>query len=178
MNSNEIHNGKDYIAKIGHSQVKVKVMNGSDHGWLVRTAAGKFISINDSKRFTRPVEHAVPAVVNPPAEPREPQIPVSKGTTETVPPAATLADKPKKLSILDAAAAFLKNVANQMSAKELIFLMEDTQTWKSPTGKTPWNTLATAISKEMNKEKPRFQKTGKGLFALAENTQGGEPCAN
>jgi hypothetical protein len=163
MNSNEIHNGKDYIVKIGHNQVKVKVISGSERGWVVRTAAGKFMPVNNSERFIRPVEHAAPATVSTPAEP-------------VAPPAATPEDKPRKLTMLDAAAEILKNVSHPMSAKELIVAMEDSGIWKSPAGKTPWNTLVAAISRDAQKATPRFQKTGKGMFALAE--QGGEPCAN
>ena len=162
MNANEIHNGKDYIVKIGHNQVKVKVISGSERGWVVRTAAGKFMPVNNSERFIRPVEHApAPATAEPVA-----------------PPAATSEDKPRKLTMLDAAAEVLKNVPHPMSAKELIVAMEDAEIWKSPAGKTPWNTLVAAISRDSRKENPRFQKTGKGMFALAENTQGGEPCVN
>ncbi|MFA6717176.1 MAG: winged helix-turn-helix domain-containing protein [Victivallaceae bacterium] len=156
MNANEIHNGKDYIVKIGHNQVKVKVISGSERGWVVRTAAGKFMPVNNSERFIRPVEHAAPTVVPPPA--------------------ATPEDKPKKLTMLDAAAEVLKGSSYPMSAKELIVAMEDTEIWKSPAGKTPHCTLSAAILRDSHKENPRFQKTGKGMFALAE--QGGEPCVN
>jgi hypothetical protein len=163
MNSNEIHNGKDYIVTIGHNQVKVKVISGSERGWVVRTAAGKFMPVNNSERFIRPVEHTVPAAVSTPAEP-------------AIPPAETPAEKPKKLTMLDAAAEVLKNVSHPMSAKELIVAMEEAEIWKSPAGKTPWNTLVAGISRDTQKANPRFRKTGKGMFALTE--QGGEPCAN
>ncbi|MFA6717022.1 MAG: winged helix-turn-helix domain-containing protein, partial [Victivallaceae bacterium] len=93
------------------------------------------------------------------------------------PPAATPEDKPKKLTMLDAAAEILKGVSHPMSAKELIVAMEEAEIWKSPAGKTPWNTLVAAISREIiGKTNPRFQKTGKGMFSLTE--QGGEPCVN
>ena len=151
MNANEIHSGKDYIVKIGHNQVKVKVISGSERGWVVKTAGGKFMPVNNSERFIRPVEHA-PAVPTP----------------------ANNSDK--KLTMLDAAAEILKGVSHPMSAKEIIVAMEDSGIWKSPAGKTPWNSLVAAISRDEKKANPRFQKTGKGLFALAE--QGGEPCAN
>jgi hypothetical protein len=178
MNANEIHSGKDYIVKVGHNEVKVKVISGSERGWVVKTAGGKFMPINNSERFIRPVEHAAPAVVPSPAEPREPQTTVPEVSAEpAAPPIATPADKPKKLSMLDAAAEILKGASYPMSAKELIIAMEDSGIWKSPAGKTPWNSLVAAISREVaGKENPRFQKTGKGLFALAE--QGGESCAN
>jgi hypothetical protein len=160
MNANEIHSGKDYIVKVGHNQVKVKVISGSERGWVVKTAGGKFMPVNNSERFIRPVEHAAPATV----EPASSQVPAP-------------ADNPdKKLTMLDAAAEILKGVSHPMSAKELIVAMEDSGIWKSPAGKTPWNSLVAAISRDGQKANPRFQKTGKGLFALAE--QGGEPCAN
>ncbi|MDD5697876.1 MAG: winged helix-turn-helix domain-containing protein [Victivallaceae bacterium] len=162
MNANEIHSGKDYIVKVGHNEVKVKVISGSDRGWVVKTAGGKFMPVNNSERFIRPVEHApVPAV---PAETATPAV------------SAPVANPDKKLTMLDAAAEILKGVSHPMSAKELIVAMEDSGIWKSPAGKTPWNSLVAAISRDVQKANPRFRKTGKGLFALAE--QGGEPCAN
>ena len=173
MNANEIHSGKDYIVKVGHNEVKVKVISGSDRGWVVKTAGGKFMPVNNSERFIRPVEHAASAV----AEPHEPQTTVPEVPAEpAAPPAATPEDKPKKLSMLDAAAEILKGVSHPMSAKELVVAMEDSGIWKSPAGKTPWNSLVSAILKDGKKANSRFQKTGKGMFALAE--QGGEPCAN
>ncbi|MFA6717006.1 MAG: winged helix-turn-helix domain-containing protein [Victivallales bacterium] len=162
MNANEIHNGKDYIVKIGHNQVKVKVISGSERGWVVRTAAGKFMPVNNSERFIRPVEHVAPATV----EPASSQVPVPANNSD------------KKLTMLDAAAEVLKGVSHPMSAKEIIVAMEDAEIWKSPAGKTPHCTLSAAILRDSHKENPRFQKTGKGMFALAENTQGGEPCVN
>ena len=160
MNANEIHSGKDYIVKIGHNQVKVKVISGSDRGWVVKTAGGKFMPVNNSERFIRPVEHAPAA----PAETATPAVPAPANNSD------------KKLTMLDAAAEVLKGSSYPMSAKELIVAMEDSGIWKSPAGKTPWNSLVAAISRDGQKASPRFRKTGKGLFALAE--QGGEPCAN
>jgi hypothetical protein len=162
MNANEIHNGKDYIVKVGHNEVKVKVISGSERGWVVKTAGGKFMPVNNSKRFIRSVEHApAPAV---PAETATPAVPAPANNSD------------KKLTMLDAAAEILKGASYPMSAKELIIAMEDSGIWKSPAGKTPHCTLSAAILRDSRNENPRFQKTGKGLFALAE--QGGIPCAN
>ncbi|MDD5699320.1 MAG: winged helix-turn-helix domain-containing protein [Victivallaceae bacterium] len=163
MNANEIHSGKDYIVKVGHNEVKVKVISGSDRGWVVKTAGGKFMPINNSERFIRPVEHAPALAV--PAETATPAVPTPANNSD------------KKLSMLDAAAEILKGASYPMSAKEIIVAMEDSGIWKSPAGKTPHCTLSAGLNREITgKENPRFQKTGKGLFALAE--QGGEPCAN
>ena len=56
-----------------------------------------------------------------------------------------------------------------MSAKEMIIAMAEANLWKSPSGKTPSNTLAAAAMREIkNKENSRFRKADKGKFALAE----------
>jgi hypothetical protein len=153
MNANEIHNGKDYIVKVGHNEVKVKVISGSERGWVVKTAGGKFMPVNNSKRFIRSVEHApAPAV---PAETATPAVPAPANNSD------------KKLTMLDAAAEILKGASYPMSAKELIAAMEEAELWKSPAGKTPANSLSCALNRNAGKENPRFQKTGKGMFALA-----------
>jgi hypothetical protein len=79
--------------------------------------------------------------------------------------------------MLNAAAEVLKDASHPMSAKEMIAAMEAENLWKSPGGKTPHNTLSSAINREITKkENPRFQKTAPGLYALA-NEEGDDANA-
>ena len=154
MNANEITIGKKYAVKVGRNEIEVTVTEKTERGWQVTTAAGKTFPVNNRERFIKCLEQ--------PEEPKPQQ------------------SAPKsKLSMLNAAAEVLKGASYPMSAKELIAAMEEAELWKSDRGLTPANTLSAALNREIaKKENPRFQKTGKGMFALAENTQGGEPCAN
>jgi len=153
MNTNEIIVGKKYAVKVGRNEIEVTVTEKTERGWQVTTTAGKNFPVNNSERFIKCLE--------------PPEVPKSQQSSPQ-----------SKLSMLDAAAEILKGSTYPMSAKELIAAMEEAGIWKSPAGKTPANSLCAAILRDSRKENPRFRKTGKGMFALAENTQGGEPCAN
>ena len=77
------------------------------------------------------------------------------------------ADKPKRVSALDAAAEVLKASDAPMRAKEMIEAMAARGLWSSPNGKTPEATLYSAILREINTKgaAARFRKTERGLFA-------------
>jgi hypothetical protein len=79
------------------------------------------------------------------------------------------ADKPKRVSALDAAAEVLKASDAPMRAKDMIEAMATRGLWSSPNGKTPEATLYSAILREINKAVEtgtisRFRKTERGLF--------------
>jgi hypothetical protein len=139
MNTNEITVGKKYAVKVGRNEIKVTVKEKTERGWQVTTTAGKTFTVNNCERFIKCLE--------------KPEFPASPNS---------------KLSMLDAASEILKEASYPMSAKELIAAMEEAELWKSPAGKTPANSLSAALNRNTEKENPRFQKTGKGMFALAE----------
>ena len=139
MNINEIIVGKKYAVKVGRNEIEVTVTEKTERGWQVVSTSGKTFPVNNRERFIRCLEQ----------------------------PEASESSK-SKLSMLDAAAEVLKGASYPMSAKELVAAMEDAGIWKSPSGKTPANTLSAALNREIaKKENTRFQKTGKGMFALA-----------
>jgi hypothetical protein len=139
MNANEITVGKKYAVKVGRNEIEVTVKEKTERGWQVASASGRIFPVNSSERFVKCLE-----------QPEAPASPKSR------------------LSMLDAAAEILKGASYPMSAKELIAAMEEAELWKSPAGKTPANSLSAALNRNAGKENPRFQKTGKGLFTLAE----------
>jgi hypothetical protein len=142
MNSNEISVGKKYAVKVGRNEIEVTVTEKTERGWQVASASGRVFPVNSCERFVKCLEH--------------PETPASPNS---------------KLSMLDAAAEILKESSYPMSAKELIAAMEEAELWKSPAGKTPANSLSAALNRNAGKENSRFQKTGKGMFTLAETAQ-------
>ena len=74
----------------------------------------------------------------------------------------------KKVGALDAAARVLAETGAELTCKELIEKMAALRYWTSPGGKTPQSTLYAAILRELKTKgaKARFQKTGRGKFAL------------
>ena len=140
MNANEIIVGKKYAVQVGRNEIEVTVKEKTERGWQVSSTAGKTFPVNSRERFIKCLE-----------KPEAPASPKSR------------------LSMLDATAEILKGSTYPMSAKELIAAMEEAELWKSGRGLTPANTLSAALNREIaKKENPRFQKTGKGMFALAE----------
>jgi hypothetical protein len=74
--------------------------------------------------------------------------------------------KPKKVSMLDAAAVILGKAKTAMHTKDIIDAMAAADLWKSPGGKTPHATLDAAMRREI-KTKPeaaRFAIAGRGLL--------------
>ncbi len=91
-------------------------------------------------------------------------------------PAKTKTAKPKrtskrsdKLSALDAAAKVLGESKTPLSCSEMIEAMATKAYWKSTKGKTPANTLYSAILREVGAKgkDARFKKTERGKFTLA-----------
>ena len=74
----------------------------------------------------------------------------------------------KKLSALAAAAKVLGETGQPMTTRELIESMAAKAYWTSPGGKTPASTLYAALTREIVSKgtDARFQKTGRGKFAL------------
>ncbi len=81
----------------------------------------------------------------------------------------TVADQPKKMSALDAAAKVLGESKEPMATKAMIEAMSAKGYWTSPGGQTPHATLYAAILREINVKgsESRFTRTDKGRFALA-----------
>jgi hypothetical protein len=78
------------------------------------------------------------------------------------------ADKPKRVSGLDAAAMVLEATGEPMNAKEIVETALAKNLWKSPGGKTPHATLYSAIIREIAAKgsDSRFRKMERGKFAL------------
>jgi hypothetical protein len=74
--------------------------------------------------------------------------------------------KPKKLSLLDAAAQVLKAKGEPMNCKAMVEAVREKELWAT-SAPTPEATLYSAILREMKKGKDsRFTKTERGHFAL------------
>lgn len=84
-----------------------------------------------------------------------------------VPSAAKKPPKEKKPNLLDAAAKVIRGLKTPISAPDILERIEKQKLWKSPKGKTPTATLATAIAREIGVPKPRFKRAGKGLYLPA-----------
>lgn len=76
--------------------------------------------------------------------------------------------KPKKLSLLEAAAQVLKARGEPMRCKEMVAAVVEKGLWKT-SAPTPDATLYSGILRELKRGKDsRFRKTDRGHFALVE----------
>jgi len=184
MNANEIIVGKDYILKIAHNEVKVKVLSNVGHSWIVKTVGGKVMPVQNADRFIRQVAPTgeVPLPVSETEGMKASTTPPDAETTAT---AATMTTEPvtvstsptpaneapepeKKFTMLDAAAKVLETARHPMTIKEIIAAMEESGLWTPGKGLTPANSLVAAIGLEIRKRtKQRFRKTAPGKFEYA-----------
>jgi hypothetical protein len=153
MKISEIKAGSKQRIKIGKNEVEVTVVKQTSKGWIVESKSGKKFPVNEA-RFIK-------------ADKIEEQV---KPEAKSIKTPETAAPIKSKISMLDAAIEVLKGASRPMSAKELIVAMEEAELWKSPAGKTPWNSLVSAILRDAKKETPRFMKAGKGKFTLNTGT--------
>jgi len=81
---------------------------------------------------------------------------------------AKAAEKPKRVTALDAAARVLAEEGKPMSCGDLIAAMAAKKYWSSPGGKTPGSTLYAAITREVKTKgsAARFKKTERGKFEV------------
>jgi hypothetical protein len=106
---------------------------------------------------------AQPAANASEATPEQPAEQPKKRRARTPAPEGT-----KKTSAIDAAAKVLAEEGKPMGCKELIGAMAAKGYWTSPGGKTPAATLYSALLREIETkgDASRFQKVGRGMFAL------------
>jgi hypothetical protein len=97
------------------------------------------------------------------------QAKTSTAKVTKAPKAPAAADRPKKLSAVDAAARVLGESGQALNCQELIQAMAAKGYWTSPGGKTPAATLYSALAREIQtkKDAARFRKTERGKFASA-----------
>jgi hypothetical protein len=104
------------------------------------------------------------------AKPRKATTTKAKTSKVSATAKATKARKPKadgKMSALDAAAKVLTDAGEAMNCKAMIETMAAKGLWTSPGGATPWATLYSAITREINEKgnDARFVKVERGQFA-------------
>ena len=164
--SKEYKAGDRAFTKVGRNLVEVRVKGKAENGWTVVTRSGKTLTVKNLE--THPGEAAAsdgkPAKATDakPAKAAKPAAPKAKEAAEK--------DAPRKgLSLLSAAAAVLEKSDEPLSVKAIIAKAKESGLWTPGSGKTPEQTLYSAIIREMRDkgETARFRKEGRGLFASA-----------
>ncbi len=164
MKKNEIKVGGMYRARVSDKVVTVRI--DSTHtkgGWnAINTATGKRIRIKSAQRLRGAAKGAAKAKGATKTKT------ATKATTKKAKSTkAAGAQKPKRVSALDAAAQVLAKAGKPMRAKELIAAMAEQNLWKSPAGRTPHATLYAAMLRESRDKgsASRFKRVDRGQFA-------------
>ena len=160
--------GDTVLLKVGRNKVQVKVLKpmAGGNAFMVKSLASGKDFIMPSSRLN------VSTVSIEPVEPKQKvpsPAPVQPETEDASTPAPE--SKPvKKMSLMDAAVAVLKESGKLMNTREMVKAAAEKGYWSPTACRTPEQTLYGSIFREIKtKEQPRFRKsaTRKGSFEYA-----------
>ena len=141
----EYQAGDRAFAKVGRNLVEVRVKAKAENGWTVETRSGKTLTVKALESQGGETAAAT--------------------TPKATKPKATSPEK--GLSLLNAAAAVLEQSDEPLAVRAMIEKAKESGIWTPKGGKTPEQTLYSAIIREIKDkgEASRFRKAGRGLFA-------------
>ena len=150
--SKEYKAGDRAFTKVGRNLVEVRVKAKAENGWTVETRNGKTLTVKSlESRDGEPAAATAPKAAKPKA----------------AKPAAAAPEK--GLSLLNAAATVLEQSDEPLAVRAMIVKAKESGLWTPKGGKTPEQTLYSAIIREIKDkgDSARFRKEGRGLFASA-----------
>lgn len=161
--SNEFKAGDRAYTKVGRNLVEVRVKAKTETGWTVTTRTGRTLAVRSLE--------AVPGAAAGIASAATPKAAAkaTKAAAKATPKAEAGAVPKKGLSLLNAAATVLERSGEAMPVRAMIEEAKASGLWTPTGGKTPEQTLYSAIIREI-KDKggaSRFRKDGRGRFSFA-----------
>ena len=153
--SNEFKAGDRAYTKVGRNLVEVRVKAKTETGWTVTTRTGRTLAVRSLEAAPKAAAKAAKAA--------------AKATPKAAPKAEAAAVPKKGLSLLNAAATVLERSGEAMPVRAMIEEAKASGLWTPTGGKTPEQTLYSAIIREI-KDKggaSRFRKDGRGRFSFA-----------
>ena len=154
--SKEYKAGDRAFTRVGRNLVEVRVKAKAENGWTVETRSGKTLTV---RTLESPSGETASATMS------------KAGKTPTAKPKTakprTAAAPEKGLSLLNAAAAVLERSDEPLAVRAMIEKAKESGLWTPKGGKTPEQTLYSAIIREIKDkgDAARFRKEGRGLFA-------------
>ena len=161
MSKSAIRAGDRAFVKVGRNLVEVRVDGKADGGWNVTSRTGKSMTVKTL--LTAEGDTLAAHEADAPASAKaEAKAKIAAPSPKAVPP--------KGLGLLSAAAAVLERSDAPMSVKAMIEAAKSEGLWTPKGGKTPEQTLYSAIIREIRDKgnASRFRKEGRGLFAFAQ----------
>jgi len=159
MSMSAIRAGDRAFAKVGRNLVEVRVNERTESGWRVTSRTGKTLTVK-----TLLAANGEPLATTETPAPASATAPASAATAAPSPRAVP----PKGLSLVCAAAAVLERSDAPLSVKAMIDAAKAQGLWTPRAGKTPEQTLYSAIIREIRDKgsASRFRKEGRGLFSF------------
>ena len=157
MSKSAIRAGDRAFVKVGRNLVEVRVDGKAEGGWSVTSRTGKSMTVKTL--LTAEGETL---------EAHEADAPAKAGKAKPAAPSPKAVPQ-KGLGLLSAAAAVLERSDAPMSVKAMIEAAKSEGLWTPGAGKTPEQTLYSAIIREIKDkgDQSRFRKEGRGLFSFA-----------
>jgi hypothetical protein len=167
MSKSAIRAGDRAFVKVGRNLVEVRVDGKVEGGWSVTSRTGKSMTVRTL--LTAEGETLEAHEAETPAKATKPT--PARDAAKAKPAAPSPKAVPHKgLGLLSAAAAVLERSDAPMSVKAMIEAAKSEGLWSPGGGKTPEQTLYSAIIREIRDKgnASRFRKEGRGLFAFAQ----------
>ena len=165
--SNEFKAGDRAYTKVGRNLVEVRVKAKTETGWTVTTRTGRTLAVRSLEAV--PGAAAGIASAGTPKAAAKAAKAAAKAAPMAAPKTEAAAVPKKGLSLLNAAATVLERSGEAMPVRAMIEEAKASGLWTPTGGKTPEQTLYSAIIREI-KDKggaSRFRKDGRGRFSFA-----------
>ena len=159
MSKSAIRAGDRAFVKVGRNLVEVRVDGKAEGGWSVTSRTGKSMTVKTL--LTAEGETL---------EAHDADTPAKDAAKEKTAAPSSKAVPRKGLGLPSAAAAVLERSDTPMPVKSMIEAAKSEGLWTPGGGKTPEQTLYSAIIREIRDKgnASRFRKEGRGLFAFAQ----------
>ena len=165
--SNEFKAGDRAYTKVGRNLVEVRVKAKTETGWTVTTRTGRTLVVR-SLEAVPGAAAGIASAATPKAAAKAAKA-AAKAAPKAAPKTEAAAVPKKGLSLLNAAATVLERSGEAMPVRAMIEEAKASGLWTPTGGKTPEQTLYSAIIREI-KDKggaSRFRKDGRGRFSFA-----------
>ena len=165
--SNEFKAGDRAYTKVGRNLVEVRVKAKTETGWTVTTRTGRTLAVR-SLEAVPGAAAGIASAATPKAAAKAAKT-AAKATPKAAPKSEAAAVPKKGLSLLNAAATVLERSGEAMPVRAMIEEAKASGLWTPTGGKTPEQTLYSAIIREIKDkgESSRFRKDGRGRFSFA-----------
>ena len=165
--SNEFKAGDRAYTKVGRNLVEVRVKAKTETGWTVTTRTGRTLAVR-SLEAVPGAAVGIASAATPKAAAKAAKA-AAKAAPKAAPKTEAAAVPKKGLSLLNAAATVLERSGEAMPVRAMIEEAKASGLWTPTGGKTPEQTLYSAIIREIKDkgESSRFRKDGRGRFSFA-----------